>query len=308
MLAAMTSATFTTLGILGVALAACSNTVDSSENELPYLSEQGDGSSDGATGEVETSTGGDADAADPGGACDCLTVGSWYRFDTLAVTSIDNGDHPVISTLNGLWGADIEGLELNIMMEVTDVSDTTLTTRVVNGVRIDGTQSICALDFTAVEVVFPRSGCRLEASNKSPFNVYAGTESYTKNCSTTLPVKHAIPVSGAQLEATVSDDCGRILEGKVPSGGLGQAELDQICTCLLLPGSPAEDCGELDPAFEETACVGCNAKYQQLSQLLNAFGQVDWLCTTESGDPAACLTADFTATLMEAGPPSCEEQ
>jgi hypothetical protein len=241
------------------------------------------------------------------GACDCLTVGTWYRFDSLTLTSLDQKDHPVIGTLNGLWQADIDALELDIMLEVTAVAETSVSMRVMNGARVDGTESICALEDTAVEVVFPRSGCRLETSSESAFNVYAGTETYPKNCSTTLPVEHAIPVARARLEGDVSADCGQILAGKVPAGGLGQAELDQLCTCLLLPGSPAEDCGLLEPGFAETACVGCNKNYKPLSQLLTAFGEVDWLCQTESGAPAACLTADFTAAVMDAAPAPCGE-
>jgi hypothetical protein len=276
-----------------VAVAACANEVDSSENKLPYLSER----------EVVDTAGGDQEVSQTG--CECITAGRWYRFDTLALTTIDGKNHPVISTLNNLWQADINGLELSIMLEVSEVSASEIKARVMNGARVDGTQTICRLEHTVVDVTFPRSGCRLEASNESPFNVYAGTETYPKNCSTTLPVRHAIPVSRARLEATVSDDCGRIIGGKVPSGGLGQAELGKICTCLLLPGAPAEDCGALDQSFDANACLGCNAKYQPLGQLLNAFGEPEWLCTTESGAPAACLTADFTAIAMEAAPDPC---
>lgn len=270
---------------------ACSNPVDGAENALPYLSRQ----------EVVE----DVSSHIPSGACDCLTVGRWYRFETLALTSIDGAEHPVISTLNNLWQADIEASELSIMMEITAVSETSVTTRVLNGARIDGTSEVCALEDTAVEIVFPRDGCRLDTSSDSAFNVYAGTEAYPKNCTTTLPVPHAIPVSRARLEGNVSEDCGQILAGKVPSGGLGKAELEQVCTCLLLPGSPAEDCGALEPGFADTACVGCNKNYKSLSQLLTAFGDVTWSCTTEDGAPAACITADFTAVAMEAGPRTC---
>lgn len=273
------------------ALGACSNPVDPDANVLPYLSEQ----------EVIE----DSSPHVPSGACDCLTVGRWYRFDTLALTSIDGEQHPVISTLNNLWAADIAASELSIMMEITAVDAASVTTRVLNGARIDGSSEVCALEDTAVEITFPRDGCRLDTSSDSSFNVYAGTEAYPKNCTTTLPVQHAIPVSRARLEGTVSDDCGQILSGKVPSGGLGQSELGQLCTCLLLPGDPAEKCGTLEPGFTDGACVGCNANYKSLSQLLTAFGEVTWSCQTEAGAPAACITADFTAVAMDAGPGSC---
>lgn len=284
---------------IACALGGCSNDVDTTENKLPYLSQEtlvSDTSDDG-TSQLD----GDDVAAS---TCDCLTVGRWYRMDTLALTTIDGKDHPVIPTLNALWKSDISVLELDIMLEVKAVSETSVTMRVVNGARVDGTQDICQLDDTAIETVFPRNGCTLEPSGESAFNVYAGTQDFPKNCSTTLPVKHAIPVSRARLEGTLSDDCSTILNGKVPSGGLGQAELDKVCTCLLLPGSPAEDCEPLDASFAENTCVGCNKNYQSLGGLLKAFGEPDWLCQTEGGALAACLTADFTAVAMEA-PPSC---
>jgi len=274
------------------ALAGCSNDVDTSQNALPYLSERE---------VVDTSPPSDADE----NGCACLTVGRWYRFDVLAITAIDGKEHPVIPTLNNLWQSDIDALELDIMVEITAVSPTSVTTRVLNGARVDGTQTICALDDTAVEVVFPRRGCHLDTSSESAFNVYAGTEDFPKICTTTLPVPHAIPVSKARLEGVVSEDCATILHGKVPAGGLGESELGQICTCLLLPGSPAEQCGALDSSYTTAPCVGCNGSYQSLSQLLNAFGPVDWSCTTEGGAPAACLTADFTAKAIDAAPASC---
>lgn len=283
------------VGAWSMLASGCSNETDASENKLPYLSER----------EVVETVGGGEEVSASG--CECLTAGRWYRFDRLALTSIDGEDHPVISTLNNLWQADIDGRELSIMLEISEVGASEVKARVMNGARVDETETVCRLDHTVVEVVFPRSGCRLEASNESAFNVYAGTETYPKNCSTTLPVRHAIPVSRARIEGNVADDCGGIIGGKVPAGGLGQAELDEICTCLLLPGAPAEDCGALDASFDATACLGCNAKYQPLGQLLAAFGEPEWLCTTEDGAPAACITADFTAVAMEAAPSSCAQ-
>lgn len=278
--------------IAATALGACDNPVDAMPNKLPS-----------ASALDATDTGPDVD---PAATCDCLAVGQWFRFDSLVLTSIDGGDHPVLPTLNGLWAADIAGHELNLLLEVTAVSATEVTMTVVNGARVDGTTDICEVTDTAVTLVFPRDGCHLGPSAESGFNVYAGTETYPKNCSTTLPVKHAIPVSRARLDGTVSATCDAIVGGKVPSGGLGQGALGQVCTCLLLPDQQAEDCGALDPTFDATpSCAGCNAHYQPLGDLLTAFGDVAWSCTTEGGDPAACLTADFTAAALPSGPPTC---
>ena len=277
---------------------------DSSESDALDGAIDGDGASPDTNrvDEVATDT---APPVEVVGGCECLTVGRWYRFDSIALTSIDGKDHPVIPTLNSLWQSDIDGNELNILMEITAVTATSVTARIQNGARVDGTETICTLAARAIEVDFPKSGCRLETSDEAGFNVYAGTETYPKNCSTTLPVKHAIPVAKARLAGDVAADCSGILNGKVPSGGLGESELGQICTCLLLPGEPAEECGALDPGFTTAPCVGCNGSYQPLAQLLTAFGAVDWSCTTEGGGRAACLTADFTAKAMDTAPVEC---
>lgn len=274
-------------------LGACSNPVDISENKLPYQSE------------LDTA-GADSDASN--GGCGCLAVGQWYRFDALALTSLDDGDHPVIETLNGLWGADIAANQLNVMFEVTAVSDAEVTVLGTVGARVDGTQDICVIESSAQTFVFPREGCHLKPSAPASINVYAGTETYPKNCSTTLPVKHAIPVDGAVLAGDLDDTCSTISNGKVPTGVLGQADLGKICTCLLLPGKPAEDCGALDASYDPGgACQGCSDKYQSLSDLLTAFGEVSWSCTTTTGAPATCVTADYSAVRLPAAPAACPE-
>jgi hypothetical protein len=278
-------------GLMFAALVGCSNPVDESPNRLP-----------------STDVADAPDVAVPDtseGGCECLAPGTWFRFDSLALLTIDGGDHPVLPTLNELWSADIKGSELNILLEIEAVSETEVTARVVNGARVDGTTDICELSATAVTLVFPREGCRLLASAESAFNVYAGTETYPKTCSNTLPVKHAIPVSRARLEGTIAPDCSAIQGGKVPSGGLAQGALDQLCTCLLLPGQAAEACEALEPSYAEAPCAGCNANYSSLSQLLTAFGDVGWTCQTETGAPAACITADYGASRVE-GPPVCD--
>ncbi|TNF36869.1 MAG: hypothetical protein EP329_04530 [Deltaproteobacteria bacterium] len=284
----------TWLSLALLALGACSNPVDDSENKLPYLSER------------DTAVADDVDATD--GGCGCLAVGQWYRFDALVLTSLDGGEHNVIETLNGLWAADISHNELNIMLEVTAVSDSEVTFRGAVGARVDGTEDVCVIDASSQTFVFPRSGCSLGPSAPASINVYAGTETYPKNCSTTLPVKHAIPVDGAVLEGRLDDACEGIHDGDVPAGVLGQADLGQICTCLLLPNDPAEKCGALDASYgPDGACPGCNDSYQSLSNLLTAFGEVSWSCQTTTGNPATCLTATFSAARLADAPASCPE-
>jgi hypothetical protein len=271
---------------------ACANPVDETPNRLPSIDVPDTADNDSPS----------SDASD--GGCECLAVGQWYRFDSLSLLTIDGGDHPVLPTLNELWSADIKGNELNILLEIEAVSDAEVTARVVNGARIDGATDYCELSETAVTLVFPREGCKLLTSAESAFNVYAGTKTYPKSCSTTLPVKHAIPVSRARLEGTIKNDCSAITAGRVPGGGLAQSALDQLCTCLLLPGQLAETCEALDASYAEAPCIGCNANYSSLGQLLTAFGDVGWTCQTEAGTPAACITADYSATAVPA-PKTC---
>lgn len=279
-----------------VALGACSNPVDTGENKLPYQSE------------IDTAASDDADTSATIDGCSCLAVGQWYRFDALELTSLDGGEHNVIETLNGLWAADIAKNELNVTLEVTAVSDTEVTLRGTVGARVDGTEDICVIDSSAQDFVFPREGCHLKPSAPASINVYAGTESYPKNCSTQLPVKHVIPVDGAVLEGQLGDACEGIHDGNVPAGVLGQADLGKVCTCLLLPDDPAEKCGELDASYApDGACPGCNDKFQSLSNLLTAFGEVSWSCQTTAGDPATCLTASFSAVRLAEAPASCPE-
>lgn len=276
-------------------LGACSNPVDTSENKLPYQSELDTAVADS-----------DADASNAG--CGCLAVGQWFRFDALALTSLDGGDHNVIGVLNGFWATDIAANELNIMFEVTAVSDSEVAVLGTVGARVDGTEDICVIESSAQTFVFPREGCRLKPSAPASINVYAGTETYPKNCSTTLPVKHAIPVDGAVLEGDLDDTCSAISNGKVPTGVLGQADLGKICTCLPPFGQAADACGALDASYDPAgACQGCSDKYRSLSELLTAFGEVSWSCTTRAGDPATCVTADFSAVRLPAAPSACPE-
>ena len=276
---------------------ACSNPVDTSENKLPYLSEQD-------TVVVDTTP---ADV-DPGG-CACLAPGQWFKFDTLALTSIDGlAESPVISILNGMWATDIGRGEISILLEVTAVTPTEVTMRVVNGKLRDDGSDVCESEPSSATMVFPRQGCRLLPSGETSFNVYAGTESYPKNCAVDLPVQHVIPVSRAVLAGTVSESCDAITAGEVPSGVLGKAEVSEVCTCINAP--TPQTCLPLDPTYDSNGCNGCNAKYKRLDDLLISLTMGEgftWSCATAAGDPATCLTASWSAARLPTDPPACAE-
>jgi len=285
------------IAALGLATG-CSNPVDTTENVLPYLSRV-----DTSPADVEEA---DADPL----ACGCLAPGQWFRFDTLGLLDLDGWEHPVVGILNALWSTDIGKGEINILLEVSEVTAETVTMNVVNGKQVDGTTEVCQDPASAASMVFPRQGCTLSATNETSFNVYAGTERYPKNCAVDLPVQHVIPVSRAVLSGQVSESCDVISDGQVPSGVLGQAAIGEICTCLLTPDQPTELCGDLDATYADGACDGCNAKYKSLTQLLVQLGGGDdlsWSCTTSEGGPATCLTATWSAVRMDATPAVCAQ-
>ena len=243
------------------------------------------------------------------GPCGCVTVGTWYRFDVLGLDKLDGEDHPVIATLNPLWAADIGKTELNILFEVTAASADALTVRAVNAARTGSDGEMCVLESTSVTFDFPRDGCDLTPSSESAINVYAGDEEHPKNCTTVLPVPHAIPVEQVVLQATMSDDCSAIQNGTVVTGVIGEHALLSTCTCLVLGPALSEQCEALEPGYEseDGLCVGCNANYMDLESLLNSFGALEYKCTTLDDGPGVCIDGHFSAVQMDAAPPSCEE-
>lgn len=282
--------------LLSLTLATCSNPTDDSANVLP--------SSKGAT-----DGGGDSGC----GQCDCLKVGTWYRFKELVLTSIDGyKDHAITQVLNPFWQTDIDNDELNFFMEVQKVSATEVTMRVVNGARVANGEDVCLLPYTAVEVIHPRQGCCLGASKPTGMNVYAGTDANPKNCAPYLPVKHAIPVRNAILDTKVIPDavdgCTEVT-GTLISGALGIAALKETCTCLN-PNKPAEACETLSANFDDgkdPGCGGCSSKYQNLWSLLTKFKPaLTFSCQTPDGEPAACLSARFSGVKIDAPPPDCK--
>ncbi len=280
----------------------CSNPVDTSKNNLI-----GGDVGVAAGDSVDVAAGDSVDAADVNTiACGCLVPGMAWRFDKLALDSIDGGQHPVQGTLNTLWKKDILAHELNFYVSVLAVSATEVTLNVVNGARNVGTvDDVCLLPYTNVKIVHPRDGCALQASAPTGMNVYAGTPANPKNCAPTLPVKHAIPVRGAVLQSLVTADCSRLDAGQVSAGHLPSTALGKTCTCVTTGKQGAEDCGEPDASFtSDTNCDGCNGKFQNLKTLLQAFGELSYKCK-EGDDPAACLTASFTGARIDALPPVC---
>jgi hypothetical protein len=316
-----------TLALAGLALLglmACENKQETRANVLPV-------------GDAVSDTGLPQDATGTGSACDCLQPDQWFRFDSLTLTSLDGGPHPVIKTLNGLWAVDIDHRELNFYFHVLSVTPTSVKFEVVNGARIEDPQPLCkcttggdkcdaparttdtclldakaSLD-TTVPIEFPREGCHLKPSAKAGINVYAGTTTGTKNCAPNLPVKHAIPVRSAVLQAEMANDCQTIEDGLVLDGSFSEVALGQICTCVATSAQfTCPTCGVVDPKFvpdpkngDDKACGGCNSKYQSLKSLLELFGDLNYTCKAEDGGKAVCLTAAFHGVRIEAPPPSC---
>jgi hypothetical protein len=295
--------------------AACENPVETRANLLPPAADA-KAAVDGAADATATDASGDTTAT--AATCGCLQKGMWFRFDTLAVTSVDlNPDANVIAALNPLWASDIEKQELNFYVEVQDVTADNVKLRVVNGARISGTKpadaKTCLLQYTAGVVDHPRKGCTWEKSAPTKMNVYAGTPENTKNCLPVGEVKHVIPVRAAVLEAVISADCQKLTNGIVSTGALAESSLKSTCTCLAVGSQLAEDvCKWPDAKFEDKnnkgACAGCNEGFQNLKSLLQDFngGDLEYKCKSDDGSKAVCLTAKYTAVRIAAPPPDCK--
>ncbi len=311
--AAIAARLFAAALLLSLATPACENEVDRSLNKMPPGVGGGasaDASDSGSTPEADP--GGDAAAA---GSCrDCLVPGTYYRFDVLALTSIDsNPAHPLVDVLNNLWVADIERHELNVMFRVKEIVGDKVHFVALNAARQQATGEMCLLPATEVSVILPLEGCNFKDSEKTSINIYAGDETHPKNCSTTRTPKHAIPITEVILTARMTPDCGEIKDGDVITGGMPQAAIGKICTCTL-PNMEdhADACGELDPDFVESSssnpCPGCNAKYQNLLKLLRAFspGGLNAACDDGFGNPSVCIGARFNAYRLDFTPPVCQ--
>ena len=291
----------------------CENSIDDSENYIPVAGGGGgtpDATTDGAettTGTEDTTTGGGDDPTYDG-PCNCLVPGMWFKFDLLGLAALDGQDHPVIGTLNPLWAADIDKNELNILLEVMEADADEVVFRASNAARVDEQGSLCVLPSTYTELRHPRSGCTLETSATGGINVYAGSTGVPKNCTTVLPVPHAIPVQQLETSSVVTNSCDRINDGLISFGVIGQNELVNICTCLVLGSGLAETCGELDASYsdpDDGTCLGCNDNYINLDELLQGFGPLAYEALTSDGEPAVGIEGFWSAIRLDASPPLC---
>ncbi|MEZ4265089.1 MAG: hypothetical protein R3F39_01835 [Myxococcota bacterium] len=284
------------LAAMAGAGAGCANATDSELNKLPSSTKV----------DVVTDTKPDTG---PAGSCDCASVGDWYRFTTLAIDTLAGEENILQPILNGLWAGDIAAYSLNILVEVTEVTETEVRLRAVSGARVGepGSSEVCVLPGTEFEVIHPRSGCELQASQPTGINVFAGSTSKIKNCAPGLSPIHAIPARDLVLEATVSNDCSMITGGKVLSGVLTESALGSVCSCLK---PKLEDCSTIDPGYvaKNGSCGGCNTDFSDLKGLLKLQGGIETFdCQSASGEPAICLSAHFEAARMDSSPMPCPQ-
>jgi hypothetical protein len=304
---------------LALALVGCENDVDTSPNYLPggaqpdTTGEGGDafefdGVATGETGSDATEGGGTA----TGGACDsCLSEGVWYRFTKLEVIKLGGftAEPPSpVPVLNDIWSGDIEGIELNILLNAATVMDSNIDVTVAVGARIpEQTGAYCRLGANYEDnILLERTGCELSSLDSGLFAIYAGTVGSPKNCSTLTP-PNAINVGGIEMSGTVSADCKKI-EGTL-NGWIPEAVLDAVCSCIT---ADSTQCG-YDPSFvlppgKLSGCSGCGEKYSPLSGLLKTFapgGVIATDCADADGNPTICIEAAFAVELVDA-PPSCE--
>jgi len=269
-----------TILITGFLLGGCSNPVDNSPNVFP--SEQ-----DVVVGTVGTECSG------------CPLVGQWYRFDTLALSQLDNKDHKVTEVLNPVWANDIALLELNIMFEVVEVTPTAVVFRAINAARIGTEGEMCLLRDTEISVTMNREGCKLTSSEPSEMNIYAGTQDHPKTCVTTGG-PNTIHVQGVILQSEFTEDCGKAINGEILEGLLPKADLDSTCSCITTGNTLSDEgCQTPDPNYEDENCGGCNKGFVGLNTYLKAFGTLDYLCPTSASEPGVCLSGSFSMARFD---------
>lgn len=290
--------------VTGAVSGACSNTVDDSQNILP-------GGEDLSVPDTVMGTDTGVDGATGSSVCgDCFEVGTWYRFTSLTVESLDRGDHPLLFILNALWEADIARAELNVLFEVIEADDEHVVVNAMNAARLgqdDGTY--CLLPETLFVFDLARDDCELSQSEPAQLNILAGTQDFPKNCALDLPLPNAIPVQDVLLTASMSADCQRLTSGHVPEAALSRDDLGMICTCTTTPDQYAESCGEFVADYEDDdgRCRGCNDNYINLEAFMLQFQDLEFLCQTADGGDAVCLEAGFEAERIDFTPPTCDE-
>jgi len=269
-------------------LTGCSNELDDSKNIFPEDIVE------------EVAQGGESCSG-------CPEVGQMYRFDTLIVDKLDNQENPVTDVLNPVWAKDIELYELNIIFEVVEVTDTALNFRAVNAARVGFEGEMCLMGNTAIDMKMNRSGCEIQSSEAAGMNIYSGSETNPKNCVPGHSI-NAIAVQGVELAASLSEDCGNIINGNIVKAYLPKDFLDRTCSCITTGSDQSDACLMPDPTYEDKSCGGCNDGFVALNTYLKAFspgGKLDYLCENEDGQPAVCLGGSFSLTRLDAPIEEC---
>ena len=293
---------------------ACENKLDESNNILPQMEvEAGEEEEGGAIVECEASTAG-MEVNNENSECvpcpDCPAVGSWYRFDELAITALDGDEsHPIKDTLNMLWAGDIERNQLNILFEIIEKTETQIKMRALNAAFLStDPDDFCLLPETAIEFTFERdqvNGCGFTNPEASGINVYAGSKEIPKNCAPNLPTPHTIPIRNATLSGKFARGCDRIRLGEVLSAAIPKSSLGKICSCLA---PQIESCKGPNPNYMgnfKGECVGCESSFlMSLESQLSNFQELQFECEADGG-PAACLAASFEAQRLSMTPPIC---
>ena len=279
------------------------NEIDDSPNILPTATVQTAGTDivEGG-GEAGASESGTSNSSQCG---DCAQVGTWYRFNSLGLDTIDGNPHPVIAVLNSLWSADVSSHSLNVLFEIRAVEGEQITMGAMNAAWVSEAENdYCVMPETAIEFIFTQSECSMSNSVPAGINIYAGSQEIPKNCSPQGEAVNAIPVRDVLLAAEFTPDCGSIVNGTVVSAAIKRSALEGTCSCL----SPVlGSCEGIDPSFEGNnfgECGGCNQRYSSLSRQLNSIQELTWECEVD-GEQSACIEANFEASRLDFTPPQC---
>lgn len=276
--------------LMSLICSACENEIDTTPNVFPIATEPSEA---------------DMEVVPPGACDECLVVDSWYRFDLLALDSLDGGPHPVITILNNLWEVDVDKHILNVLFQIRAIDGEFVTVAAMNAAWVSAEENdFCALPETAIEFVFKRDECSIINENPEGLNIYSGSASIPKNCSPDGEAVNAIPARDVILSAEFTADCSSIINGSVVSAAIKKSALEETCSCL---NGNLDGCVGPDPNYEGNRfgeCQKCNSNYQSLSRQLNTIQQLEWLCEVD-GEQAVCLEGSFSAQRLDFTPPGC---
>lgn len=309
---------------------ACTNGEGNERNVLPDPSTgttntaESSGSPSGTTSDADTGSNpvtgsGTSEAVDP----TPLT----YRFDCIDIQGVGDADGSAIQAqvLENTWGADIDMLKLNIMMEVdsrdADAGEAMLGIRSGVGSEAGG---LCAEPNTISDLIpvsfvtgetrwtstneigacsEPGSGTdgnsyEMQLPPERVVYIYAEDDDTTTfNCTPDAATPDAVPIRAVQAEVSTNPSESRIW-GTL-NGCLLQTDAQALCSCLGACSGDGPDDLQTDGV-----CAGCPTGGNPLEVLLGGVNP-SANCTEVMGEPAFDMVLGFSGAALPHVPTAC---